>query len=355
MTDAMPNPGESLAVLRKEFPHFRIWREITGDRTRYVARRVHPGGGPHTLVTDDLDELRSVLGDDDERAKAGPVVPFDSRTPNIARMYDYLLGGKDHYPADRDAAQDILVDFPEVAQVARANRFFVARTVRYVANQGVTQFIDVGSGLPTAPSVHETAWEVNPAARVAYADNDALVIAYSKALLTGRPGVTVLAADIRETSALLAHPNLRRLIDLAQPVCVLLAAVLHFLTPAEADATVAAFRAALAPGSYLVISAGTATGTSPTLLDRLRSAYANTADITGHPAEDIAAWFTGLHLIPPGLVDVGAWRPGSPRHWLTTSPARIIGAVGRKPGVREATGPLTPAPGGPEGPGPTRR
>ena len=331
-----------LAALRQDFPHFRIWREITGDRIRYVARRVHLGSSPHTVVTDDLTELRIALSTDEEQPHEDPVQPFDSRTPNIARIYDYLLGGKDHHSADRDAAHSILADFPEVAQVARANRQFVLRAVAHVADQGITQFIDVGAGLPTSPAVHEAAQQSQPAARVAYVDNDGLVLTNARALLAKGPGVAVVPGDMRDPAAILAHPDLRLLLDLGQPACVLLASVLHFLLPAEADATVAAFRAAMAPGSYLIVSVGTSTGTSPALLDRLRSAYADTSDITGRPAEDIAAWLTGLDLIPPGLVDVDAWRPGSPRHWLTPPTARIIGAVARKPARTAGTKPALP-------------
>ncbi|HUY51061.1 MAG TPA: SAM-dependent methyltransferase [Streptosporangiaceae bacterium] len=183
----------------------------------------------------------------------------------------------------------------------RRARPFVTRAVRYVAAQGITQYIDVGAGLPTAPAVHETAQEVDLAARVAYVDNDSLVLAHARALLAGGPGVTVVPGDMRDPAAILANHDLRTLIDLDQPTCILLASVLHFITPAEADASVAEFRAAIAPGSYLVISAGTSTGTSPALIDRLRSTYANTSDITGRPAEEIAAWFTGMDVIPPGL------------------------------------------------------
>jgi len=156
-----PGSGD-LNDLRRCFPGFRIWREITGDRVRYIARRRHPVAGPHTVVTDDLGELRSALGSGTGQALAAPALPFDPRTPNIARMYDYMIGGKDHYPADREAAQSILVDFPEVAHVARANRLFVTRAVCYVAGQGITQYIDIGAGLPTSPAVHETAQQAWP-------------------------------------------------------------------------------------------------------------------------------------------------------------------------------------------------
>ncbi|HUY52710.1 MAG TPA: SAM-dependent methyltransferase [Streptosporangiaceae bacterium] len=333
----------SLITLRADFPNFRIWREITTGRTRYVARRLHPGPGPHTVVTDDLTELRAALGGEGAQAPAGTTPAFDVTRPNIARIYNYIIGGKDHHAADRQAADSILADFPEVAQVARANRDFVTRATHYVATQGITQFIDVGAGLPAEPAVHQTAQRVDPACRVAYVDNDPLVLAYARAVLAAGPGVVVVPGDMRHPAGILATPDLRLLIDLNQPVCILLASVLHFLTPAEADATVAAFRAAMTPGSYLIASAGTSTGTSPALLDRLRSAYAGTSDITGRTSEEIADWFTGLDLVPPGLVDVDAWRPGSPRRWLTPPAARIIGAVGCKPG-RSATDTRPPLP-----------
>lgn len=331
--------GTTLTALRADFPAFRIWREITTGRTRYIARRLHPGPGPHTVVTHDLAELRAALGSEGGQAPAG----FDLTRPNVARIYNYILGGKDNHLADRQAADSILTDFPEVAQVARANRDFVTRAVYYVATRHVTQFIDVGAGLPAEPAVHQTAQQVNPACRVTYVDNDPLVLVYARALLAAGPGVVIVPGDMREPEGILNHPDLRLLIDLDQPVCVLLASVLHFLLPSEADAAVAAFRAAMAPGSYLILSAGTSTGTSPALLDKLRSAYAGTSDITSRPAEDIAAWLTGLDLVPPGLVDVASWQPGSPRRWLAPPTARIIGAVGRKPG-RPTTSARPPLP-----------
>jgi O-methyltransferase involved in polyketide biosynthesis len=336
---ADPAPHDSLKAIRRDFPHFRIWREITGDRTRYIARRQQPVPGPHTVVTADLGELRSALVSDAGQERDGPALPPRVPAPNIARIYDYLLGGKDHYAADRDAACSILADFPEVAQAARANRTFVTRAVHYTATHGITQYLDIGTGLPTSPAVHETAQQASPAVRVAYIDNDPQVLAHARALLAASPGVTVVPGDMRDPAAILTDPDLRMLLDLDQPVCILLASVLHFLLPDQADAAMAAFRAAMAPGSYLIVSAGTSTGTSPALLDRLRSAYANTSDITGRPAEDIAAWLTGLEIIPPGLVDVQAWHPGIHHHWLTPHTARILAAVARKPARAVSTSP----------------
>jgi O-methyltransferase involved in polyketide biosynthesis len=321
--------NDELAVLRREFPGFRIWMEVIGDRTRYIARSMHLRNSPHTVVTGDLGELRGALGGDGGQRTSSP--PFDTRAPNIARVYNYWLGGKDHHAADRKAAEDVLADFPEVALLARANREFVTRAVRHVAGQGVHQFIDVGAGLPASPAVHETAQQIASAARVAYVDNDPLVLVHARARLADGPGVTIVDGDLRDPQAILGSPALRALIDFDQPICILMASVLHFLTAAEADTAVAAFTTAMTGGSYLIVSAGTSTGTDPALIDRLRSTYAGTSVITGRTEQEIAAWFTGLDLLPPGLVDVQTWRPGRQQDWPAPSTARIICAVGHKP------------------------
>ena len=145
--------SHDLIMLKAEFPAFQIWREDLPGRARYVARSLHAGLNPHTVVTSDLAELRDAL----EPAKTAGVVSFTVARPNIARMYSYLLRGKDHYQADRTAADAIVDRFPEVAEIARANRRFLARAVRHVARQGVTQFLDLGAGLPASPNTHEVA------------------------------------------------------------------------------------------------------------------------------------------------------------------------------------------------------
>jgi O-methyltransferase involved in polyketide biosynthesis len=278
------------------------------------------------------DELAALCADfPGLRAQHAAAAPLDARAPNIARVYNYCLGGKDHYAADRKAADSVLADFPDLALVARANREFVIRAVRHVARLGVTQFIDAGAGLPAAPTVHDAATQRGPAPRVTYVDNDPLVLAHARALLAGGPGVTVVDGDLRDPEAILGSRALRDLINLERPVCVVLTSVLHFLTAAEADAAVAAFTAAMAGGSYLIVSAGTSTGTDPALIERLRSACAGVSVITGRTEEEIAAWFTGLELLPPGLVEVQAWRPASQRYLLTSAAARMVGAVGYKP------------------------
>ncbi len=329
MTDATPAEATGLTPLREEFPGFRIWREITGERVRYVARRTRAGLNPHTVVTDNAAELRAAL----QSSRDAGLVPFSVTTPSIARIYDFLLGGKDHHAADRSAARKILETFPEAAQIAQANRAFQARAVRHAARQGITQFIDLGSGLPTAPNTHQSAQQITPGARTAYVDSDELVLAYARALLAVDEQIAVIAADIRNPAAILTSPALTGLIDLTQPVCLLLVSVLHFLPGGEADTAVAAYRDQIAPGSYLVISAGTSTGTDPRLIESLQDAYSGTTPVTGRTEQEITAWFDGLTLASPGLVDVQAWRPGTlpyPPRPLSAR-ARFLAGVARKP------------------------
>jgi SAM-dependent methyltransferase len=329
----MPTLIDDLAVLRADFPAYKIWREHIPGRVRYVARSLRPGLNPHTVVTSDLGELREAL----EPAQAAGMIPRTTAQPNIARMYDYWLQGKYHYWGARAAADAVTERFPEVAQIAQANRAFLMRAVRHVARQGITQFIDLGSGLPTSPNTHEVAREAAPDARVCYLDNDPLVLVHARALLAVDDKVSVATGDIRNPAAFLTDPPLTRLIDPATPVCVLLVSVLHFLTAEESDAAVAAVRRWMAPGSYLVISAGTSTGTDLELVRCLQAAYGDTAPVTGRTAGEIAAWFDGFSLARPGLTDVWAWRPSGQQRLPRpdVSRARFLAGVARK-------GPVTP-------------
>jgi O-methyltransferase involved in polyketide biosynthesis len=317
---------DALAVLRDDYPGYKIWREITPGRERYVVRSLISGLNPHTVVTDDLSELRELL----QPAGNPDLVAFTTARANIARMYAHWLGGKDSFEADRAAADAILERFPEVADVARANKAFLARAVRHVARQGVSQFVDIGAGLPASPNVHEIAREEQPDARLVYLDRDPVVLTHARALLAVDDNIAVVAGDIRDPARALADPALARLVDAGEPVCVILGSVLHFLAADEADEAVAVFRRWMAPGSYLVISAGTSTGTDPELLRQLQAAYGDTAPVTGRTAEEITAWFDGLSLARPGVVDVWAWRPDSIQR-PAQSRARILAGVGRKP------------------------
>jgi hypothetical protein len=205
----------------------------------------------------------------------------------------------------------------------------VTRAVRYLADQGITQFIDIGSGLPVHPNVHEAAREVIPGARVVYVDRDPVVLAHARALLAVDDKIGVVAGDIRSPESLLTRIQRCGVLDSILSTGVLLLSVLHFLSPAEADAAVATLREWIAPGSYLVISAGTSTGTDPDLIRLLQDAYGDTAPVTGRTEAQIAAWFDGLTLADPGLVDVWAWRPGTWRR-PATARARFLAGVGYK-------------------------
>jgi O-methyltransferase involved in polyketide biosynthesis len=280
---------------------------------------------PHTLVTDDLGELRELLE---------PVIPpqpdaFTTIRANVARMYAHWLGDKDSFEADRAAAESVLVEFPEVAEVARANRAFVGRAVRHVAQQGVRQFIDFGAGLPACPNVHELARGHIPDARVVYLDEDPIVLSHARAFLAIDENIGVVAGDLRNLAVSMADPVLARLIRREEPVCVILGCVLHFLTAGEADAAVEWLREWMVSGSYLVLSAGTTTGTDPGLLPQLQAAFGDAAAVSGRTANEIAAWFDGLVVARPGVVDVWAWRPDSVRRPVG-SRARILAGVGRK-------------------------
>jgi SAM-dependent methyltransferase len=319
--------GEDLAVLRAEFPAYKIWQEQTPGRTRYVARSRHDDINPHTVITADLCELREAL--EPSPADNDAFSAFSPAEPNIARMYSYWLSQKDHYATDRAAANKVLERFPEVAEIARANRAFMTRAVRYLADQGITQFIDLGSGLPASPNVHEAARTVTPSARVVYVDRDPVVLAHARALLAVDDKVSVVAGDVGDVGSIFTEADRTGVIDTSHPAGVLLISVLHFLGAADADAAVAAVRDWLAPGSYLVISAGTSTGTDPELIRLLQEVYGDTAPVTGRTEAEVLAWFDGLTLVEPGLVDVWAWHPDTWRQ-PATARARFLAGIGHK-------------------------
>ncbi|MET8861871.1 SAM-dependent methyltransferase [Nonomuraea sp. NPDC004580] len=236
---------------------------------------------------------------------------FDPNTPSVARLYDYYLGGKDHFPADREAAEQILQVAPELRAAARANRAFLGRAVRHLAETGITQFLDIGTGLPTQGNVHEVAKKVVPDAKVVYVDRDPVVLVHARALLADQGGdTTVIEADLRDPAAILAHPGVRQTIDFSKPVGLLLVAILHFITEAERpDEILATLRDALAPGSYLVLSHGTSDARAAAV-DRGTQVYQSaSAPLTLRGRERIRELFDGFTLIDPGLVWLPEWRP----------------------------------------------
>jgi S-adenosyl methyltransferase len=263
---------------------------------------------------------------------------LDTSKPNVARIYDYLLGGTDHFAADRLAAEQLIALIPNVATLAKANRTFLAAAVRRAARDGIRQYLDIGAGLPTSPSVHECARAVVPDARVVYVDNDPVAVAQAQALLTG-DGLIAIEGDARQPEAITADRRLGALIDLTEPVCVLLVSLLHFFPAAEADMIVGAFRQRMVPGSYLVISQGSGGDDVPS--EHVQSTYRGEATLTGRTAAEIAAYFEGFDLLPPGLLPVTEWtaaEQGYPRlrperqPEPTSLPATILGGVGRKSG-----------------------
>jgi hypothetical protein len=270
---------------------------------------------------------------------------IDLERPNAARMYDYFLGGAHNFQVDRAAAEAVLAIAPDVRDAARANRRFLHRAVGYALDNGVRQFLDLGSGIPTVGNVHEIAHTVDPAARVVYVDCEPVALAHARALLEGLDTVKVVEADIRDTATVLNHPTTRRLIDFDQPVAILLVSVLHFI-PGDLTAMTADLRRTMAPGSYLAIShASTVAATAQT--DAVQQLYARTpTPLELRTPEQIRSLFGDLALIPPDprdatvpadLVPITRWRPADEDRPLppteADSPfiAGFLAAVGHKP------------------------
>ena len=271
------------------------------------------------------------------------MTPLDVTKPNIARMYDYWLGGKDNFEADREAAEAIRQRRPNIAEQALDNKKFQTRAITYVAGHGVRQFLDIGSGLPTSPvrgegaaplwlATHQAARAVIPGAMVGYVDYDPVAVAHSQALLaSGSRQVVAVGGDMGDPEAILIHPGIRQAgFSLDAPACVILCCVLHFLDAGTAHDVVASFARALAPGSYLIISIGWAKGQDGHDFARTYNAQ-DGSRIYAHSRDDITAMFDGTDLVSPGIVDCAAWRVDP----LPSAPAdqtsMILGAVARRP------------------------
>jgi hypothetical protein len=253
---------------------------------------------------------------------------FDVSKPSIARVYDYFLGGKDNYPADRELAGQMLEIYPDMPKLVRHNRLFLGRAVRWVAGQGVRQFLDVGPGLPAAGNTHEAAQAVAPSSRVVYVDNDPLVLTHAQALLCGGPEVAAIEGDLRDPMGILGDPVVCKLIRPDEPACVVLACVLHFFAFEHAREIAGAFIRWLPPGSYAIISVGC--GDEETG-EALASTY-SAAPAYNHSPGQVAGFFGGLELAEPGLVDARKWRPPVEAEVpAARQGGRILAGVGRKP------------------------
>jgi S-adenosyl methyltransferase len=263
--------------------------------------------------------------------------PVDLKTdqPHSARMYDYYLGGKDNFPADREAAKQALAVFPNARVVSQQNRAFMIRATRHLAREaGVRQFLDIGTGIPTSPNLHEVAQGIDPRARIVYADNDPIVLAHARALLTSKPeGRTAyLDADLRDVHRILNAPELRATLDLSQPVALSLIAILHFFPDSDDPyGIIRRLLDALAPGSYLVAAHGTADVNADT--PRLTDAYRQRGiHLQSRTRTEFERFFDGLDLVEPGVRIVHRWRPDDAVPGdLTDAEVSNYGAVGRKP------------------------
>lgn len=267
---------------------------------------------------------------------------IDISVPSVSRIYDYYLGGSHNFEADREAGRRAMLAFPGLPKIMQANRAFMRRAVRHAVGQGVTQFLDIGSGIPTFGNVHEIARAADPAARVVYVDHDPVAVAHSRAVLAGDARSAVVAADLRQPKSILASDEVTGLLDLDRPVALLLVAVLHFTEDADDPwGAVAELRDALAPGSLLILThASTDTGPmKPEEGEAVEGVYRRAGSpLLMRSRAGVARFFDGFEMVEPGLVSMPAWRPepvtgggrGAPAQ--DEDPAMYVGfaGVGRK-------------------------
>ncbi|AHH94822.1 SAM-dependent methyltransferase [Kutzneria viridogrisea] len=251
----------------------------------------------------------------------------DQERPNAARIYDYLLGGACHSAVDRVLAQQLLDAMPQARHVARANRAFLRRSVRYMAERGVRQFIDIGAGAPTAGSVHETARRFGPGSRVVYVDQEPIVVASTRLVVDGQVGAEVVHADFRQPYTVLTAPAVREL-DFSRPIGLLLCAVLHYVPDSAGPAALLArYRDALPPGSQLALSHATAEGVSGGIHEVARIYAANAVPLTLRTKSEIGQIIAGFEPVEPGVVYVPHWRPESPEDLVDSPEVAVYGLV----------------------------
>ncbi len=274
------------------------------------------------------DSEDDVTGDSED----GGISPFDTSVARQARIYDYLLGGKDNFAADREAAEQAVAAFPGLAAWARHNRAFLARAVRYLVSEAaIRQFLDIGTGLPTADNTHEVAQRIAPESRVVYVDNDPVVLVHARALLTSSPeGATAyVQADLRDPETILRAAA--DTLDFTRPVALMLLAILHVVPDADDPwAIVSRIMAALPSGSYLVISHPASDVRAVEIAEMTRRFNQRLGNVVsaGRTRDEVARFFAGLDLVEPGIVPTPQWRPDSGAEPVT-EPA--YAAMGRKP------------------------
>jgi S-adenosyl methyltransferase len=255
---------------------------------------------------------------------------IDTSVAHPARMYDYYLGGKTHFAADRAAADTVLAVLPEGRDMAIANRAFLGRAVRFLARQGITQFLDIGTGIPSPGNTSDVLREISPEARVVFIDNDPIVTTHTRALLGDRGMASVVHGDLRDVNSLLEDPGIKRAVDLGRPIAVLLVAVLHFLRDQDEPARIVeTLRHAMPSGSYFVISHGTQDFNPDRAAAAVRGYDEATAPFVLRSREVVEGLFDGLDMVEPGVVQLPFWRPEGD---IEGDPSRIwlYAGVGRK-------------------------
>jgi SAM-dependent methyltransferase len=271
-----------------------------------------------------------VSSDDQVPAEEWVPADIDTERPSAARMYDYYLGGAHNFAADRQLAEQMIARYPDMPLIVQANRAFLRRAVEFLVDAGVRQFVDIGSGVPTVGHVHEIAQRAAPESRVVFVDIDPVAVAHSRQILTDNDRTTVIQEDIRRPEQILNHPETRRLLDLEQPVAVLVVALFHFIAD-DPVSILARLTRPLASGSYLVISHGS---------DDARDAAEGTEiyrrggiELISRTRAQVEEMFGGLDLVEPGVVWIPQWRPESSLDAYHDQPERSMGyaGVGRKP------------------------
>jgi hypothetical protein len=255
---------------------------------------------------------------------------IDTNRPNAARVYDFFLGGAHNFAVDRELAAQIAKMTPNIGETMRANRAFLRRAVRFLAGEGVRQFLDIGSGIPTVGNVHQVAQEVAPESKVVYVDVDRVAVAHSRALVADDKRIAVVCADLRQPDRILTEA--RDLLDFEEPVAVLLAGVLHFVPDSDGPAwIVGRLRDAVGPGSYLLISHATADGQPPEVIEAQRLSARTATEIVLRSGAEVAAYFDGFTPVEPGVVFIPSWRP-DPDQPVPPHPERVgaYAGVGRK-------------------------
>lgn len=277
----------------------------------------------------------------EQHAETPPNLPdVDTSRPSVARMYDYFLGGFHNFEVDRQAAEFVLQVAPQARIAAVANRTFLQRAVRFMVAQGIEQFLDLGSGIPTVGNVHEVAQAINPEARVVYVDIDPVAVAHGREILGGNENATVIQADARDVEAILNHPDAQQLIDFSKPIGILAVAFFHFIEDESVRRILDTLRQISVSGSYLAISHASDDETIVTndelreMRDRVQAIYAQSpTPLIFRKKHEIESMFDGWSLVEPGLVFVPLWRPESENDFGLENP-QLIGSfagVGVKP------------------------